>query len=249
MTHIARSLTLVLLAALAAVSIAVPAAIAAPVSPWESVSLNLSTDADTPLLIVSGKLPDSTALPATIELAAPAGAALQWAGEILGGDAAKDPKASPTKTRRGTQDIYIFTLTKSRIAQIEATVPSAITVAGDVYTVDFSQVAWSGASEAVVAVQIPQAAQLSETPTGTASIAPGPTGFRLYQQQFTKVKVGDVLKVAFSYTIPAAAAATGTVPGQAGGGGMIVPILLAGIVVAVGVGLVLGVRRKMNPIV
>lgn len=246
MIRTVRSLALAMMAALFALTVGVPTALAAPALPWESVSLNLSTDADTPLLMVSGKLPESTPLPATIVLAVPAGAEVQWAGEVLGGDPSDDPTAQPTKTTKGGQDLYTFTLTKSHIAQIEAIVPPAMTTANGLYSVNFSQVAFADAPEYVVAIQIPQAAQLSETPTGTASLAPGPTGFRYYQQSFSKVKAGEPIAVTFSYTLPSGAT-TGAAPAATGGSSMLVPILLVGVALLLGAALVVGVRRKMNP--
>lgn len=249
MTRTVRSLALAMMAALFALTLGVPAALAAPALPWESISLNLSTDADTPLLMVSGKLPDSTPLPATIVLAVPAGAEVQWAGEVLGGDPSADPTAQPTKTTKDGQDLYTFTLTKARIAQIEAVVPPAIVTTNGLYSVNFSQVAFADAPEYVVAIQVPQAAQLSETPTGTASLAPGPTGYRYYQQSFPKVKAGDPIAVAFSYTLPAGATTGTAAPAAGGGSSMLVPILLVGVALLLGAALVVGVRRKMNPTV
>jgi len=197
MTRIVRLFALAAMAALVALAVGVPTALAAPVTQWETISLNLSTDADTPLLMVSGKLPDGTALPATVTLAVPAGAEVQWVGEVLGGDPSADLAATPTKTTRGELDIYEFTLTKARVAQIEALVPPIVTVNGALYNVDFSQTAWVDASQYIVAIPVPQAGQLSETPTGTVVMAEGPTGFRYYQETFDNVKTGDSIGVAF----------------------------------------------------
>ena len=250
MTRIARSFVLALLATVVALTIAAPAALAAvatPVVPWESVSFNVSTEADAPVLIVSGKLSDATPLPATVELAVPAGGQLQWTGEILGGAADKDPQVTPTKSQRDGQDVYTFTLTKARVGQLEVSTPPAVTINGEVRTVVYSQLAWTNLPEVAMAVRIPQTAQLSEPPTGTASLAPGPTGFSYYQQAYTKVKTGDVLSVSFSYTLPASSAPAAS--GADGGGDMIVPILFVGLALAFGAALVVAIRRKMNPIV
>ena len=242
MTRITRFLTLTCLSLLFATSIGVSAALAAPVQ-WESISLNVGSSADAPVLIVAGVLPKSAKLPATVELAAPTGSTLQWAGEILGGDASADPEVVTTKSQRDGQDVYAFTLTKSRTAQLEVTTQSPITVNGDVYTVSFSQPAWTDVSSAGVAIQIPVSARLTEPATATAGLAAGPTGFQYYQQEFTKVKKGDPLGVTFSYTLatttPGAATTTGT-------GGPLIPIILVAIAVALGAGLVIGVRRKLN---
>jgi len=243
MTRFTRFLSLTCLSLLFAASIGVPAAMAAPVSPWESVSLNVGSSSDGSILIVAGVLPESTKLPATVELAAPSGSQIQWAGEILGGDVSADPEVTTTKSQRDGQDIYTFTLTKSRNAQLEVMAQSPIMVNGDTYTVQFSQPAWTDVPSAGVAIQIPVSARLTEPATSTAGLAAGPTGFQYYQQEFTDVKKGDPLAVSFSYTIPV------TDPGAAtagGGSGVIVPLILVAIAVALGVGLVIGVRRKLN---
>jgi len=243
MTRIKRFLALTCLSFLFAASVGVPAALAAPVATWESVSLNVGSGADGSVLIVAGVLPDATKLPATVELAAPTGSTLQWAGEILGGDASADIEVATTKSQRDGQDIYTFTLTKSRNAQLEVTTQSPIAVNGDVYTVTFSQPAWTDVRSAGVAIQIPVSARLTEPATETAGLAAGPTGFQYYQQEFTGVKKGDPLAVSFSYTLaastPGAATTTGT-------GGPLVPIVLVAIALALGAGLIIGVRRKLN---
>ncbi|HEX9092897.1 MAG TPA: hypothetical protein VF902_02840, partial [Coriobacteriia bacterium] len=46
------------------------------------------------IIIVTGQLPDSVPLPANIVIPVPSGAQLAWVGEIVGGDASKDPTAT-----------------------------------------------------------------------------------------------------------------------------------------------------------
>jgi len=243
MPRFTRFLALTCLTLLTAVSVGVPAALAAPVASWESISLNVGSSSDAPVLIVAGVLPESTKLPATVELAAPTGSTLQWAGEILGGDASADPEVVTTKSQRDGQDIYTFTLTKSRNAQLEVTTQSPIAVDGDVYTVKFSLPAWTDAPSGGVAIQIPVSARLTEPATQSAGLAPGPTGYQYYQQEFTDVKKGDPLAVDFSYTLATAAPGASTTGGT---GGPVVPIILVAIALALGAGLVIGVRRKLN---
>jgi len=243
MTRMTRFLALTCLSLLTAASIGVPAALAAPVASWESISLNVGSSSNESVLIVAGVLPESAKLPATVELAVPTGSTLQWAGELLGGDAADDLEVATTTSQRDGQDIYTFTLTKSRNAQIEVASASPVTVNGDVSTVTFSQSAWADVPSAGVAIQIPVSARLTEPATTTAGLTAGPTGYQYYQQEFTKVKKGDPLAVSFSYTLgttsPGAATTSGT-------GGPLVPIILVAIALALGAGLVIGVRRKLN---
>lgn len=243
MTRITHFLALTCLSVLFAASIGVSAAVAAPVAQWDSVSLNVGSSSAGSVLIVAGMLPETTKLPATVELAVPAGSTLQWAGEILGGDALADPEVATIKSQRDGQDIYTLTLTKSRNAQIEVVTQSPIVVNGDVYSVTFSQPAWTDVPTAGVAIQIPVNARLSEPATGGAGLASGPTGFQYYQQEFTKVKKGDPLSVTFSYTLATAAPGAATTKGT---GGLLIPVILVAIALALGAGLIIGVRRKLN---
>ncbi len=243
MTRFKRFVAVTCLSLLFAASIGVPAALAAPVAEWESISLNVGSSSNESVLIVAGVLPESTKLPATVTLVAPTGSTLQWAGEILGGDASADPEVATTKAQSDGQDLYTFTLTKSRTAQLEVTTQSPITVNGDVYTVTFSQPAWTDVPEAGVAIQIPVSARLTEPATATAGLAAGPTGYQYYQQQFTAVKKGQPLGVTFSYTLAAATPGAATTTGT---GGALIPAILVAIAVALGAGLFIGVRRKLS---
>jgi len=244
MIRFTRSFALLCLAALAALSIGVPRAFAADVTPWKSVAVSVSTDPGEAVLIVSGTLPEGTPLPATVELAIPSGGVVQWAGEILGGDAAQDPEVQPVKSVRDGQDVYRFTLTKALTGQLEVSVSPPVTTAGDVNTVDFAIPAWADFPEAGVAVKIPASAALSVVPTGTAGLAPDTATTQYYQQEFTNVKKGDLIGAKFSYTLQAAGAAGA--PTAAGtGSGLVIPILLVMVAAAIGVALVVGVRRKL----
>ncbi len=70
-------------------------------------------------------LPEKAALPAEGELSVPAGAKLQWIGEVLGGPANADPELKYTKVTKDGVDVYRFTLTKARTAQVEVLSPAA----------------------------------------------------------------------------------------------------------------------------
>jgi hypothetical protein len=66
------------------------------------------------------ELAANEALPATVRFSFPSGIKMQWTGEIMGADVAKDIQATPTITQKDGYDEIAITLTKSRIGQAEA---------------------------------------------------------------------------------------------------------------------------------
>lgn len=72
------------------------------------------------LLVEQAILASTTTLPAEVRFAVPKGAVLQWTGEILGGDVSKDISTTPTVNSLADYEEVVFTVTKSRTAQIEA---------------------------------------------------------------------------------------------------------------------------------
>jgi hypothetical protein len=194
-------------------------------------------------MLVSGDLPSTASLPAQAELSVPAGSELQWIGEILGGDPTADPALKYAKTTVGGSDIYRFTLTKSRTAQIEVPIAQAQEFDGTAYS---SAIAWTATQdvpEVRLSLRVPQAAQIA-TPQAGAALTPGDAGYAFYSKTFQNVKSGDPLELATRYSIPA-------VTGAAAGGAKsssssVVPIVLVLLVLAAFGGLVFAVRRKMT---
>jgi len=64
--------------------------------------------------------PADTPLPVEVKMAVPKGATLRWTGEIVGTDASQDITATPKVNEQADYDEVVFTLTKSRTAQLEA---------------------------------------------------------------------------------------------------------------------------------
>jgi hypothetical protein len=167
---------------------------------------------------------------------------LQWIGEVLGGPASEDPELKYTKTTANGVDIYRFTLTKSRTAQIEVPTPGGQAFDGSTYTSSLSWTAARDVPEVRLNLRVPQAAQIA-TPVAGASLAPGDPGYSFYGKTVNNVKAGDRLDLAVGYTLPAvAAAAAGSAPSS---GGSVVPIMLMLLVLAAFVALIVAVRRKM----
>ncbi len=216
---------------------------AAPVT-WDQVDVTLHPGQADSILLVSGELPENASLPAEGELSVPAGAELQWIGEILGGDPAADPELKYTKETANGVDVYKFTLTKARMAQVEVLAP----VMGFDGTTFTPAIAWKSAQDipaAQLTIRVPQNAQLAETPEGVTP-QPGPEGYALYSKTVKNVKAGDELDLAFAYTLTAAPpAAAGTTP--ASSQTPTLGILLGAIGVAA-VALFVFSRRKTAPL-
>jgi hypothetical protein len=236
-----RSLIAVAVVAVALVFGSASIAVAKP-APWDSVDLVIHDDQGTQLMILAGQLATETALPAQVELAVPSGLQLQWAGEILGGDAANDPAVTPKVTKVGTNDVYSFTLTKSRTAQLELLTPGAVRVDGAKYA---AAIAWTPSQdlrELKIGFRIPSGAQLA-TPVEGAVMVPGPAGFNYYRSTLTNVKANQPVSFAFDYSVPAAAGAAG---GAAGSSSNAATFGIIAVLLAIVGGLLFAVWRKMQ---
>ena len=216
---------------------------AAPAT-WESMDVTRHSDTDGGVLLVSGELPADTKLPAEAELSVPAGLPLQWIGEILGGASADDPELKYTKTTVGGSDIYRFTLTKSRTAQVEAPLSDKLAFDGTTYTPLVAWTAVQDVPEVRLNLRVPQSAQIA-SPSPEAALLPGDANYSFYSKSFKNVKAGDTLDLTVAYTLPGvgAPAAGATAPASSNSAVPIVVVLLA---IAAFAGLVVAVRRKMT---
>jgi len=213
-------------------------AMAAPAK-WQRVDVTLHSEQSGGVMLVSGELPESAKLPAEAELSVPAGSSLQWVGQILGGDPAADPELTYTKSAVNGSDVYRFTLTKSRNAQIEIVTSDAAGFDGTKYTPALKWTATQAVPEVRLSVRIPQGAQIVQAAPG-AALQPAASGFSMYTRSVKDVKPGDQLDMAFSYTAAAAPTTRASSP-SSGSTAQILIILLA---IAAGAFVILAVRRK-----
>jgi hypothetical protein len=227
-----------LAACLATAAFAVPAT-------WEAMDVTLHSEQDGGVLLVSGDLPAAAKLPAEAELSVPAGSELQWIGQILGGASADDPALQYTKTTVGGSDVYRFTLTKSRTAQIEVPVAKSQAFDGTTYSSSLAWAATQAVPEVRISLRIPAAAQIA-SPTAGAALLPGDSGYRFYSKTVQNVKAGDTLDLTVAYALPAAGAASAGGATAPSGTNSAVPIVLVLLVAAAFAGLVIGIRRKMS---
>ncbi len=216
-------------------------ATAAPAQ-WQGVDVVSHSDTNGGVVTVIGTLPDSTPLPAQAQLSVPAGAQIQWVGEILGGDPANDLELTYTKTTAGDSDIYSFTMTKARIAQIEMLTAQAPAFDGTTYTSALAWTATQDIPEVKLALRIPSAATIT-SPTPGATTIPGETGYEYYTKTVNNVKAGDDLAITAVYTAPAVAPATTT---TGSGSGSVATFIIVALLLVAGVALVFALRRKVG---
>lgn len=240
-----RFVVLVLIAAI----IAIPAASAsAAPSDWQTVDVTLQSEQQQSMLLVSGELPASAKLPYEAELAVPAGTQLQWIGEILGGAASADPELKYTKSTAGGMDLYRFTLTKARIAQVEGIVQGMSGPDGANFASTLKWTAWQALPEVRMSHRIPLASKIITAAPG-ATIQPAGTGYNMYTKTVKNPKAGQVLDLTFTYSSPAAGAAA-TIPGAAtpnsGSGTTALIVILAVAIAGFGL-LIFKVKNKIEP--
>lgn len=213
MNKLVRGAILAAIATVVALMTAVPA-LAAPV-PLKGVDVTVHYEQNTPVVLVTGYLPDSAKLPAAVELAVPAGGQFSWAGEILGGDPSADPSVQYTVRQDKGMDVYSFTLTKARTGQVEVSLPSAISFDGTTYRAAVKWTAVTDIPDVNLFVRVPNGTQVTEPAEG-AEMTAGPQGFSYYKRAIKGVKAGTPVDLTFAYTAPAQAAG-GAVAGAPAG--------------------------------
>lgn len=229
-------------ATLVILSVVGPAAsaFAAPVG-WETVNVTLHTEPQQSTVLVSGTLPASAKLPFETELAVPAGTQLQWVGELLGGPAADDPELKYVKSTVRGMDVYRFTLTKSRTAQVEAVTQGVNGLDGANQSTMLKWTVWRALPEVSMSARIPAGAEIVKAAAG-AEVRSGEQGYGYYSKTVKSPKTGDVLDLTFSYALPAGTAAP--VAGATGSNALAVVSVLAVFIGGLGL-LIFSVRRKM----
>ena len=199
MRHLSRLSLIVLTMAIA---LQASLALAAP-TPWTSIDVTLHPDQMDGLLLVSGELPETTELPFEAELAVPAGLEILWIGEVLRGAVEDDPELEYTKTTRGEVDVYQFTLTESRIAQIEGVMPGMVTASGANFSADVKWTAWQDIPSVRISTRLPQGASVSQADPA-ASIFQAGSGASYYSKTVENVRADTPVTMAFGYTQSAA---------------------------------------------
>jgi hypothetical protein len=147
------------------------------------------------VIVTAIAVPESTKLPATVRIPVPDGAAVQWAGEILGGDLSADP-ARPykiVKSPAGGQYAE-FTLEQTRSAQVDSQ-SSTVTVDGAKTSAAFE---WVQSNASGVKI----------TPEPSGAPDTNSNGERLYSGGQMTLTPGQTQNVAFSYSTVVAGPST-----------------------------------------
>lgn len=237
-----RSLLLFITVAILVAASPVPRAVASTVA-WERIDITLHTEQSGGVILVQGTLPSTVTLPAEVELWAPAGSELQWAGEILDGPPSEDPSRDFSKTTEGPLDIYRFTLLESHQAQIEVLSRGDVTADGSEYA---SSLVWIPAQDVSLVrllVRVPETAQVIRSSPG-ATLVPGDPGFAYYTRTIEDAKAGEALELAFGYTLQESTVSSGDSGGQASSVGLVVAIGLGAL--AILLLLVIVIRRELR---
>lgn len=203
-----------------------PVATAAPAS-WDSIDVRLfQRSSGEPVAIVTGTLPGSVALPATVTLAVPGGITPEWVGEVLGGDLSQDPTRTFTTARKNGYDEIVFALTRARIGQVEYVDPAAITSQGQNSTATAKWTNPVPAPKVTLLIEVPQGAQV--TSAGGAQKGTTSTGTETYSKTFSSVKAGQTLSLEVAYS-GGASGATGQQGAQTATGGAAPPSGASGV--------------------
>ena len=115
-----KTLLLLLIVMIAVFAVAPTAVLAAPIPDELHISLWPEYDDNQVLFLEGVRFPDNMPLPIEVKMAVPKGMTVIWVGELLGGEAAQDIEATHKTNPKDGYDEVVFTLTKSRIGQLEA---------------------------------------------------------------------------------------------------------------------------------
>jgi len=191
------------------------------------------------IVIVGGTLSDQTPLPATIEVAVPAGAPVFWFGEVGGsGDPAQDPRfpgnIADMRRTEGDFDIYTATMTTYRDMQIEfrlAENPFTRT-ADDEPTIFIEYTPWQDVRELSLAVALPpggvaNARDVEFIGWGPADAEGDRSG--AFARVFTDARAGELYSTEITFTVTGGGAAESNL------NPVVVPALVAVLVAAAAV--------------
>ncbi len=193
------------------------------------------SESDGSSVIVSAQVPDDAKLPYTLRLPMPAGLIVTWCGEISGAGTTADKEAAYTVEDGRGGKALVMTLTTSRIAQYEGTLPSPAQADGRTETtLEWIQSAPAGTENFAV--------KLANT-AGDPKFDPSPqgapqqnaSGERLYSFAPQKLALGSAYKVKVSWTTVAPGGQTATPPASSASGSYDIVLIVLVVALAVAV--------------
>ncbi|MBF4509790.1 MAG: hypothetical protein ISP10_04845 [Aeromicrobium sp.] len=189
------------------------------------------------LLIVTAIVDPAASLPTSVTVPVPAGATLMWSGEVLGGAAEADPFREASVESVGGMDLYTFTVSESRLAQVEVYLGPA-TISGS--RVEGGMVWINPGDEVPVSASVvaePGAADLKATPAVSGEVQTNSLGETLHPLGGTRLPAGGSYAIEVSWR-----------RGGAGDGdGAVLPILLGALAIAV-VALIVVLARERTKV-
>lgn len=226
--------TLLLAASMASAAIAAPAE-------WASMDITLIEEQGQTVLLVAGQLPETTELPAEVQIPVPAGAKVQWVGELMGGDGSGDFEVKYDKSTENGSDIYTLTLTKSRVAQVEGAIPPVTGFDGTTYVTSLSWTPIADVPAGRISVRLPSSAAIANVGQGEQGrLLAADSTYSYFSKTVEEVKAGEPLTLQFAYTLSAPSSTAG---GTGGSNGLIVALIIA-LAIAVFALAFVAIRRK-----
>ena len=192
------------------------------------------------IVIVGGTLSDQTPLPATIEVAVPAGSSVFWFGEVGdSGDPAQDPRFSGNladmRRTEGEFDIYTATMTTYRDMQIEFRLtenPFTQTPDGEP-TIFIDYIPWQDVRELRLAVALPPGGAVLDRSLEFLGYGPRDpeTGLQsgAFARLITDAQAGELYSTEITFTVTGGGAADSNL------NPLVMPILVAALVVVAGI--------------
>ncbi len=154
------------------------------------------------VLSITGRLPDSASLPATIVIPFPNGLTPSWVGEIAGADPSKDPTAKYTIKTGPKFSTMTITLTQNRVGQAEFNVQTAVANGGTQYAADLPILGKVG--EVTLEIGVPTGSTVASISTGLA-LATSSGGIDIYSITKKSPQVGTTVSaVVVAAAAPAA---------------------------------------------
>lgn len=210
----------------------------APLAPEGSMDVQVWPGAEPGrnVMVVGLELPEDTVLPARVRVPIPPDCTVVWAGEILGGDPAKDPKRDYEVVNGVGGTLAEFTLEKGRRAQLEA-LGGPLTSEGQNVSVAARWTQSAPARTTFFAVRLPAGSKnVKIQPASTGAPQTNPQGESLYSLPPLKLKPGKSTTVTASWTeVPVVSGAGEATPNPNNPVPLLLGLLAAAVVLLVAV--------------
>jgi len=180
------------------------------ITPFESMIFKVMQSHGSWIVIVGGTLSEQTPLPATIEVAVPAGSPVFWFGEVGGtGDPTQDPQFSrPYQWRtEGEFDIYTATMTRYRDMQIEYRLNhNPFSQGPDGPTISVEYTPWQDLDELRLAVALPAGGAVLAR--DVEFLGMGPNNEPAFARIIEGAQAGNLYSTEITYTVTGGGDAT-----------------------------------------